>query len=158
MSKDERNVVESTIESTIENAVETATEKNIVPTGKKITGKNGTEKKEKFSKTHENDIDKLRKQLETQLKKISRKNEIAKNREKFLETKENLEKMQERLKEDNVFDCDYVTITFKATQQNGYSSDSFLINNKVLIDKFILSLIQEIDNKVKEIECELIRE
>ena len=98
----------------------------------------------------------IKAQLEEQLKRIAYKNEIANNREKFLETKKDLVKVKETLGRETMFESNDMSIIFKSRVQDNYSRDSFSISNRALILKFIDCLSGEIDAKVREIETELI--
>jgi hypothetical protein len=105
------------------------------------------------------EIELLKKQLEEQLNKIARKNEIANNREVFLEKKRAILNAEKHLKNDKSFETKDIKISFVYPSQNGnsnYGGESFSISNKSLILKFIEVLIFEIDTKIKEIENELI--
>jgi len=102
-------------------------------------------------------IEKLQQQLENQLRRISYKNEIAKNRERFLATKKDLTQVKTFMEKENLFESNGVKIVFKAPIA-GYERDGFSIANTELILKFIDVLSAEIDVKVKEIETKLINE
>ena len=102
-------------------------------------------------------IEELQQQLENQLKRISYKNEIAKNREKFLGTKRDLTQVKTFMQRENMFESNVVKIIFK-TPIAGQERETFSIANTDLILKFIDVLSEEIDVKVKEIETKLISE
>jgi len=103
------------------------------------------------------EIELLKKQLAEQLNKIARKNEIANNREVFLEKKKAILIAEKHLKNENSFESRDVKISFVyPSQSSRYEGESFSISNKSLILKFIDVLIFEIDTKIKEIETELI--
>ena len=105
------------------------------------------------------EIELLKKQLEEQLNKIAHKNEIANNREVFLEKKKALLNTERHLKKEDTFEARDIKISFTYPSQNSrYEGESFSISNRSLILKFIGHLIFEIDTKVKEIENELIND
>ena len=99
-------------------------------------------------------IDTLKAQLEKQLAKIARKNEIAEHREKFLETKSELLKLLEYINHENGFDSKNASVKF--IPHNG--EQAFTISNLALVKKFAEVLTAEIESKVKDIETELISE
>ena len=92
-------------------------------------------------------------QLEEQLKNIAYKNEIANNREKFLQIKKELQKIKKHTDElkEYGFDSQDLGLVFKSRSYDF----SFSISNIALIMKFIDCLDLEIDVKVKEIETKL---
>ena len=97
-------------------------------------------------------INELKTQLENQLKRISFKNEIARNRERFLTTKEELKLVKNFLSKENIFESNGVRLLLKK------DNNTITIANSELILKFIEMLSVEIDNKVKEIEIKLIED
>lgn len=109
-------------------------------------------------KTITESIEELKNKLEAQLKVVERKNELAGNRERFISTKKELERVKNYLRKEMVFESNYVSVIFKApTANDNYSRELFSITNKSLLNKFIEVLNLEIDNKVKEIEAEIIQ-
>jgi DNA-directed RNA polymerase specialized sigma subunit len=105
-----------------------------------------------------NEIELLKKQLEEQLNKIARKNEIANHREVFLEKRREILNAEKFLKTEKGFETNNIKISFLYPNENSRYDGGFAISNKSLILKFIEVLLIEIETKIKEIENELIND
>ena len=99
-------------------------------------------------------------ELAERLQELKYKKQLADNREVFLETYKLLHASQKELKTQDKaghFETTTARIVFKSHGKSGYSQDEiFAISNVALIGKFLDVLRQEIAQKVREIEAELI--
>jgi hypothetical protein len=102
----------------------------------------------------------LAEELAERLQELTRKKQLADNREVFLGTDKQLQVFHTGLvtaAKAGHFETPAAKIVFRGQGKNGYNVDDiFAISNVALICKFIDILRQEIAAKVQEIEAELI--
>ena len=113
-----------------------------------------TEEKPKMS------IEEMRRQVEMELERLNRKQELAEKREIFIRTKVNLSNLRRDLDESKDFEVDFCKLTLSKLNSAGYDakfSDMFKITNREILLKFCQWLDGEINSRLDELESELVK-
>lgn len=120
------------------------------------TTKTTPENKETTVNNEVVNIEDLQKKLNAELARLQEKTTLAKNRERFLSVKQQLNEVKEKIKIEQVFESENVTIVFKACTGERYNAtELFSINNTCLLNKFIDVLSSEIECKITSLESKL---
>ena len=105
-------------------------------------------------------IEEMRRQVEMELERLNRKQELAEKREIFIRTKVNLSNLRRDLDESKDFEVDFCKLTLSKLNSAGYDakfSDMFKITNREILLKFCQWLDGEINSRLDELESELVK-
>ena len=107
-------------------------------------------------------IEELQKRLEIELNRLNRKKELAKHREKFINSMGSLQLYIDELQNENEFETQSAKITFTILETEQYNQNHahfesvFSISNTALIKEFCNMLYSKMGQKRTEIETELL--
>lgn len=101
--------------------------------------------------------DEIKKTLDEQIKKYDKLNRLVNNRLIFLQKKEQLSNYLEQInKEITGADLESKVCKMVLSEPNTYRNEGITISNSLVIEKALLFIIAEIDQKVKSIESEIL--
>lgn len=106
------------------------------------------------------EIEEMQKKLDAELKKLEAKKAAAEKREKFLRTKVDLNELRDVLKKTKEFEVDHCKLTLSKLATAGYNAEfkgMFSITNREILEKFCGWLDQQIEEKLNELEAELLK-
>lgn len=98
--------------------------------------------------------------LETQLREITRKKQLADHREVFVSKRNELKDLMKQLQQQataGTFESEDFKLTF-TTKSNYRDSESFKISNPEMLSKFVVFLEDEIGKAIEKIENELLHD
>ena len=101
------------------------------------------------------EIDRRTAELQKKLKELEEKQELNKNRTRFMETLDNINKCENELLDNNEFETHTCRIKFYSG--NYGERETFTISNKDLVLDFISFMRERINNKVRDIEQQLLK-
>lgn len=101
------------------------------------------------------EIDRRTAELQKKLKELEEKQVLNKNRTRFMETLDNLNKCEEELLVNNEFETNACRVKFYCG--NYGERETFTISNRALILDFISFMRERINNKVRDIELQLLK-
>lgn len=109
-------------------------------------------------------IEELQKRLKQEIERLNKKTVLAEQRQRFMDCLESLKTYIQELKQDEAFETKNAKIVFQVFgNETGYSSrqafnDMFSISNTSLILRFCEMLINEVKQKIAELENQLLEQ
>jgi hypothetical protein len=113
-----------------------------------------------MKKMEEKTIEQLQKELNAKIKKLENQQEAARKREIFIKTQGELKELKKTLAKTKEFETDFCKLRLERLASVGYNSEfkpMFTISNSEILTEFCDWLDGKIENKVRELEEELLK-
>ena len=111
-------------------------------------------------KMEEKTIKQLQEELNAKIKKLENQQEAARKREIFIKTQVELKELKKTLAKTKEFETDFCKLRLEKLASVGYNSEfkpMFTISNSEILTEFCDWLDGKIENKVRELEAELLK-
>ena len=111
-------------------------------------------------KMEEKTIKQLQEELNAKIKKLENQQEAARKREIFIKTQGELKELKKTLAKTKEFETDFCKLRLERLASVGYNSEfkpMFTISNREILTEFCDWLDGKIENKVRELEAELLK-
>jgi len=131
-------------------------EKNDKKQAQATSAEVATVKSEKVNELElQKDIERKTQELQKCLADLTRKKTLSDNRSKFIDAIDNLNEAKKKIEEQTDFETNVYRLTFKSGNYN--SDDIFKISNRFVLLQFVDFITEKINQKISEIELDLIK-
>ena len=118
------------------------------------------EKKEPTIEEQQRAIEEQKRALEMTLKRLEEKKAAAEKRDRFIQTKNDLQDLRELLRKDHEFETEHCQLRLSRLSAASYKTEwetMFTISNTMILEKFCTWLNGEVDAKLDELEAEILK-